>query len=86
MDKTVKFADKLSKDNKDSNKTSQRKTVKANKKKNTTSNTVREIQTRYSNQETEIDKNDSDSMSWNILPDMVMTSDNSDTSDTDRTE
>ena len=42
---------------------------------------ISEIQTSNSDQDTEIDKNDSDSMGWNNLPDMVMTSDNSDTSD-----
>ena len=49
-------------------------------------NTVSEIQTSDSDQDTEIDKNDSDSMGWNNLPDMVMTPDNSDTSGTDGTE
>ena len=36
-----------------------------------------------SDQDTEIDENDSDSMGWNNLPNMVITSDNSETSDTD---
>ena len=59
------------------------KTVKTNNKKNTTPNTVSEIQTSDSDQSTEIDENDRDSMGWNnYLPDIVMT-DNSDTSDTD---
>ena len=62
------------------------KTVKTNKKKNSTLNTVSEIQTRDSDQNTDMDKNESDSMGWIILPDMVMTLDNSDTSDTDRKE
>ena len=44
------------------------------------------MQTIDSVQGTEIDKNDSDSMGWNNLPDMVMTSDNSDMSDNDETE
>ena len=65
-------------------KTSKNKTVKASNKKNTTSNTVSEIQTSNSNQDTEIYENDSHSMGWNNLPDMLMTSDNSDMSDTDK--
>ena len=67
------------------NKASKSKTVKANNK-NTASNTVSEIQTSDSNQDIDIDENDSDSMGWNNLCDMVMTSDNSDTSDTDGNE
>ena len=62
------------------------KTVKGKDKKNTTSNIISEIQTNDPDQDTEIDENDSHSMGWNNLPDMVMTSDNSDTSDTDGTE
>ena len=80
VDKTVKFADKSQNDSKDSNKTSKSKTVKANNKKNTTSNTVSEIQTSDSDQDSEIEEN----RGWNNLPDMVMTSDNSDASDTYR--
>ena len=78
VDKITIFSDKLSKDSKDSSKTSKSKTFKANNKKNTTSNTVSEIQTGDSNQD-----NDCDVMGWNNLPDMVMPLDNSDTSDTD---
>ena len=84
--KTVRFAGKLNKDSKDSNKTSKHNTVKANNKNNTTSNTVIQIQTSDSDQDTEIDKNDSESMGWNNLPHTLMTSDNSDMSDIDGTE
>ena len=62
------------------------KLLKAKNKKNTTSNTVSEIQTSDSNQDTEIDKNYSDSMGCNNWPDLVMTSDNSDMSDTDENQ
>ena len=72
------FADKSNKDSKDAKKTSKSKTVKTNKK-NITPNTVSKIQTSDSYQNTDIDKNDSDSIGWNNLPDMVMRSDNSDT-------
>ena len=51
-------------------KTSKNKSVKANIK-NTTSNTVSEIQTSDSNPETGVNKNDSDSMGCNNLPDIV---------------
>ena len=51
-----------------------------------TSNTIIEIQTNDSDQDKEIDKTDKDSMGWKILPHMVMTLYNSDTSDTDGTE
>ena len=60
VSKTVKFADKSNKDSKDSNKTSKSKSAKANSKKYTTSNTVSHIQTCDSDQDTEIDENDSD--------------------------
>ena len=43
----VKFADKSNKESKDSNNTCKNKTVKANNNKNTTSNTVSEIQTSH---------------------------------------
>ena len=62
MDKTVKFEGKLSTASKDSNNTSKSKTVKANNKRNTTSNTVSEIQTSDLDPDTEIDENDSNSM------------------------
>ena len=58
-------------------------TVKANNNKNITFNTVSEIQTSDSDQDTEIDENDSNLMGWNNLPDMVLTSDSSDMSDID---
>ena len=48
------------------------KLLKLITRENTTSNTVREIQTNDSDQDTEIYKNDSDSMGWNNLADMVM--------------
>ena len=76
----------MSTDSKDSNKTSKSKIVKVNNKKNTISNMVSDIQTSDSYQDTEIDENDSNLMGWNNLPDMVITSDNSDSSDSDRTE
>ena len=86
VDKTVTFADKSNKDSKVANKTSKSKTFKISKRINTTPNTVSEIQTSDLDENTDIDKNDSDSMGWNSLPDMVITSDNSDTSDTDGME
>ena len=73
VDKKVKFADKSNKDKKDTNKTSKGKTVKTTNKKSTTPNTVSEIQRSDSEQNTDIDKKDSDSMGWNDLPDMVLT-------------
>ena len=57
--------------------------LKANNKKNATSNTVSEIQISESDQNADTNEREND---WNNLPDMVMTSDNSDTGDTDRTE
>ena len=62
------------------------KLLKIITKKNTTSNTTSKIQTSDSDQNTDIDENDSDSMGWNNLPNMVMTSDDTDTSDNDATE
>ena len=53
---------------------------------NTTPDTVSEIQTSDSDQNTDTDENESDSMGWKNLPDMVMTSNNSDSSDTDGME
>ena len=50
------------KDSKDSNKTFKSKTVETNNKINTTPNTVSKIQTSDSDQNTDIDKNDSHSM------------------------
>ena len=86
IDKAVKFADKCNKDSKGSNKICKSKIIKTNHKKNTTSNTISEIQTSDSDQDTDIGENDSDSTGWNTLPYMVMTSHNSGTSDTDGTE
>ena len=60
--------------------------VKSSNKKNFIHNKVSEIQTSDSDQSTDIDENFSDSMDWNNLPDMVMTSDNSETSDIDGME
>ena len=85
VDKTVKFADKWDKNIKYSNKTSKIK-LKANNKKNTTSNTISEIQMSDSNQGTDIDENGSDSVGLNNSPDLVMTSDSRDMGDTDETE
>ena len=39
-----------------------------------------------SDQNTDIDENEIDSLGWNNLPDMVMTSENNDKSDTDGME
>ena len=61
VDKTVKFADNVNKDSKDANEISKSKTVKTNKK-NTTHHAVSEIQKSDSDQNTDIDKNDSNSM------------------------
>ena len=47
---------------------------------------VSEIQSIDSDHNRDIDGNDSDSMGWNNITDMVMTYDNSDASDTDGTE
>ena len=55
-------------------------------RKNSTSNTASEIQTSDSDKDTDIDENDSNSTGWNNLPDMVMTSDSSYMSNTDKTE
>ena len=57
VNKTVKFAGKSKKDSKDCTKTSKSKTVKANNKKNTTSNTVIEIKRSDTDQDREIDEN-----------------------------
>ena len=86
VDKTVKFVDKSNKDNKDTNKTLKSKSVKTSNKKNITPNTVSEIQISDLDQNTDTDENKSDSIGWNNLPDMVMISDNSDTSDNDGIE
>ena len=53
---------------------------------NTTTNTVSEIHTSDSDQWHRYRQNYSNSMGWNNLPDMIMTSKNSDINDTDETE
>ena len=83
VDKTVKFVDKSKKDSKDANKIPENKTIKNSNKKNATLHTVSEIQTSDPGQNAVTDENESDSTGWNSLPDTVMTSDSSDTSDTD---
>ena len=85
MDKTVKFADKSNKDSKDSIKTCKIKLLKLITRRLlhltllVRSKLVISIKT-------DIDKYDSDSISWNNLPDIVLTSGRSDTGHIDETE
>ena len=55
-------------------------------RKNTTSDTVGKIQTSNSDQNTDTDENQSDSLGWKNLLCMAIISDNSNTNDTDRIE
>ena len=78
--------DKSNKDSTDGNNTPKSRTVKISNRKTPTPNTVSEAQTSDSNPNTGTDKNESDSTGWNNLPDMTMTSNNIDKSDTDGME
>ena len=64
------------------------KHVKNSNKKNTTPNynTISEIQARDSDQSIDTYDNENDSMVWKNLPDMVITSKDSDSSETDGME
>ena len=72
------------KDSKDTNKIPKEKNVKIGNKKNTPHNTniASEIQTSDSDQSADTDKNDNDSMDWKNLPNIVIMSEDSDSSNT----
>ena len=82
---TVKFIENPTKD---TNKTLKGENVKNNSKKYITPymNTISEIQVSDSDQSIDTEDNENDSMGWRSLPDMVTTSEDCDSSDTDWTE
>ena len=86
IEKVVKFVDNKNRNNKDNNKPSKRKSDPCNSKKNMTSKTdlVTEIQVCDFDTSTEIE--DNDSVGWRSLPEIVSSSEDSDTCDTDKME
>ena len=87
-EKTVKLVKNPTEDKKDTNKTHQGKNFKISSKRNATpnTNTISKIQVSDSDQSIDMDDNENDLIGWTSLPNMVTTSEDSDSSDTDGTE
>ena len=84
----IKFVNNSNNDSKETKKTPKGKNVKISSKEYTPpiTNTISEIQAGESDQHMDSDDNRNDSMGWKNLPNMVIMSEDSDSSDTDGTE
>ena len=86
MEKTVKFVDNKTENNKNDSKTHKKKWDLNYNKKDKTNNYDSATEIQVNDIDTSIETEDNDSTGWRSLPEMPLTTEDSDTCDTDETE